>query len=391
MKVYFGGWYQRTTLHLSELFDLFAYGKSQLNLASEKLASLKSNLDFNTVERQYDFLEYILAKTNSGITLKYYEDGLYVLETETDDIMVGQTLLEDYFNQKLNPAVSYIFSLGAPTPKVLANIKTVHPTIVATIAKIEIEKYGQVYSKISSQGITVYKTPSYIFVTAPANKKEIIEGLVGMQIFFREFKDQMEKYLNIHRVIWEEISKLRNQEYITGRQVPTLISKLENYQYTINLISSRINQMTVYINTRSSIAQKLSIVEDLSVLFKYKFEGLADTHKYIQELWSMTIRYLNDSLTIVRSIEAKTLNTSIQSLQIITSIGVFSGIIGYLSRDKLPSINTFGVIYLLGLLTIVWGVNKLIKILYKNTRYHTNFPKHESLNDGSNVSHVTYG
>lgn len=379
MKVYYGGWYQRTTLHLSELFDLFAYGKSSLGLSINKLTDLKNDLGFESVERQYDFLEYIIATTNSGIILKYYEDGLYILETETEDIQTGQALLEDYYNQKLHPAVSYIFSLGAPTPKVLANIKTVHPTIVTTSTKLDIEKYQPVYSKISSQGITVYKTPSHIFVTAPANKKEIIEGLVGMQIFFREFKDQMEKYLNIHRTIWEEISKLRSQEYITGRQVSGLISRLENYQYTINLISSRINQMTVYINTRSSIAQKLSIVEDLSVLFKYKFEGLADTHKYIQELWSMTIRYLTDSLTIVRSIEAKTLNTSIQSLQIITSIGVFSGIIGYLSRDKLPSVNTFGIIYLLGLLATVWAVNKLIKILYKNTRYHTNFPKHEQL------------
>jgi len=379
MKVYFGGWYQRTTLHLTELYDLFAFGKSQLSLIPEKLTSLKSDLDFNTVERQYDFLEYILAKTNSGITLKYYEDGLYVLETETDDIQAGQALLEDYYNHKLSPAVSYIFSLGAPTPKVLANIQTVHPTITTTSGKIDLEKFGPIYSKISSQGITVYKTPEFIFITGPASKKDILESLVGMQIFFREFKDQMEKYLNIHRSIWEEISSLRNQEYITGRQVSGLISKLENYQYTINLISSRINQMTVYINTRASIAQKLAIVEDLSVLFRYKFEGLADTHKYIQELWNMTIRYLNDSLTIVRSIEAKTLNTSIQSLQIITSIGVFSGIIGYLSRDKLPSVNTFGVVYLAGLLAIVWGVNKLIKTFYKNTRYHTNFPKHESL------------
>ena len=104
MKVYFGGWYQRTTLHLTELYDLFAFGKSQLSLIPEKLTSLKSDLDFNTVERQYDFLEYILAKTNSGITLKYYEDGLYVLETETDNIQAGQALLEDYSNNKLNPA-----------------------------------------------------------------------------------------------------------------------------------------------------------------------------------------------------------------------------------------------------------------------------------------------
>lgn len=379
MQVYFGGWYQRTTLHLSELFDLFAYGKSRLNLSAEKLTSLKEGLGLTLVERQYNFLEYILAKTDVGITLKYYEDGLYVLETETDNFKDGQSLLKNYYDRKLHPAVSYIFSLGAPTPKVLANIKTVHPSIIINSEKIDIEKYGPVYSKISSKGITVYKTPEYIFISATSGKKEIIESLVESQIFFREFKDQMEKYLNIHRTIWENISRLRDHEYILGKQVSELIIKLENYQYTVNLIESRINQMTTYLKTRSSIAQKQAIVEDLLVLFKYKFEGLEDTHEYIQELWNMTIRYLSDSLVIVRNIEAKSLNTSIQSLQIITSIGVFSSLIGYLSRDTLPSVNRFGMVYLIGLVLVVWCVNKLIRFIYKNKRYHTNFPKRENL------------
>lgn len=36
-KVTYGGWFQRTTLHLSEIYDLFAHGYSNLHLDKEKL------------------------------------------------------------------------------------------------------------------------------------------------------------------------------------------------------------------------------------------------------------------------------------------------------------------------------------------------------------------
>jgi len=130
MKITVGGWYQRTTLHLSEIYGFLAEGYSKLNLSKEKLSEYRQALNIKSVVRESSYLEYILLQTSDGITIKYYEDGLYVLEIESNDIKISQQKLVDYFENKFNPAIAYIFSLGAPTPKILANIKTDHPTVI---------------------------------------------------------------------------------------------------------------------------------------------------------------------------------------------------------------------------------------------------------------------
>ena len=88
----FGGWYQRTTLHLSEIYDLFARGKSNLNLDKGKLNNFLHNFDFVSVTREWGDLEYIKCKTRNGIEVRYYEDGLYILEITTNDVKSGQKI-----------------------------------------------------------------------------------------------------------------------------------------------------------------------------------------------------------------------------------------------------------------------------------------------------------
>ena len=46
-KITFGGWYQRTTLHLSEIYNLLSKGKSDLELNGAKLKNLHEKLNFS--------------------------------------------------------------------------------------------------------------------------------------------------------------------------------------------------------------------------------------------------------------------------------------------------------------------------------------------------------
>ena len=380
-KVTYGGWYQRTTLHLSEIYDLFALGKSNLDLSKDKLSELQKSLSFKRVSRVQGYLEFVMAETNSGIIVKYYEDGLYVLEIPCDgNVGESQKTLEDYFSNVLSPAISYIFSLGAPTPKVLANIKTSHPTVITAVddnpANFNVEsKFGPVYSELFSQNkdVAVYKTPNYIFVVAKLGLEKMSGELVEMQIFFREFKDQLEKYLNIHRKIWEEISDIKERKKIRGNEVELIRSELDSYQKTISLISNRINQMGSYIRTRSSISKGLEIEDHLRLLFQFKFEVLTDTLDYIKEIWKMTNDYLNSAIQMIIEVKNQGTSRGIQSLQLITSIGVLSGIIGYLSRDELPKVTAFGAGYFLVIIVTTWLLNYLITKLYSNKKYNLKF------------------
>lgn len=368
----FGGWYQRTTLHLTEIYDFLAYGSSRLDLSKEKLAEFQTELNLQKVTREVGKLEYVKAVTQAGIEIRYYEDGLYVLNAKSDDVDTTQRYLDTYFGEIFEPAISYIFSLGAPTPKILANIRIHHPTVVSLVSKnhsnFEVnEKYGGVYSQVSTKDATVYKTPQYIF--AVSGKKSVLRSLVETQIFFREYKDQLEKYLNIHRIVWEDIANIKERGEITGGEVGKIRSKLDRYQKTIDLINNRINQMGAYINTRRSIAKSAKVEDELVTLFQYKFETLSDTHAYIRELWKMTLNYLNSAIKVVGEIEAQSTNISIQSLRTVTMIGVLSGILGYLAIDEVPKLSGFGAIYFVILIAATWSINKIIQRYYKGRRY----------------------
>lgn len=386
LRVTYGGWYQRTTLHLSEVHFLFMGGKSNLNLSKEKLKKLHKSLKLVSVSREPGYFEYVKAMTESGIEIRYYEDGLYTLEIITeslDTIDATHDILEDYFQNRLQPALSYIFSRGAPTPKKLANIQTVHPVVVSFRESEHSKKtanfimdesvFGQVYSKISSNSLTVYKTPKYIFISASLDSTKSLVDLIGMQIFFREFKDQLEKYLHIHRTIWEEISSIKEAKVIKGRDVETLRGRLDSYQKTISLISNRINQMGTYVGTRSSIAKNLEIERDLVQLFEYKFETLSDTLTYIKEIWKMTGDYLSSAIANMVEIKNQSTSNNLKSLQTITSIGVISGVLGYLSASKLPSISFSGLIYFIILFGMTWVMNYVIVRKYQNKKYSLKF------------------
>jgi hypothetical protein len=375
--VTFGGWYQRTTLHLSEIYDLFALGRSDLNLSVDKIRQFHHSFEFTSVTREPGDLEYIRAVTRHGIEVRYYEDGLYILELRSTDIKSAQDRLLHYFEHYLNPAISYIFSLGAPTPKVLADIKTTHPTVVSAnsskpLSILKSYNFGDVYSQITSKSLSVYKTPQYIIIFSPASSAYTRE-LIEMQIFFREFKDHLQRYLNIHREIWEEISDIKEKGTIVGSDVEGIRSRLDSYQKTISLIKSRINQMGTYVHTRSSLAKKLKVEDDLLSIFQYKFETLTDTHSYIQEIWKMTQEYVDTAIQVVVEVKNQTTNNSINSLRLITTIGVLSGIFGYLSKDKFPEITFIGIWYFFVLLLGTWLINQLIGYFYKKAKYKLKF------------------
>lgn len=380
-KVNFGGWYQRTTLHLTEIYSFLAHGYSKLDLSKDKLLSYQNKLNLQNVTREVGYLEFVKAETKEGIVINYFEDGLYTLEYMTDDIENGKILLENYFNEKFNPAISYIFSLGAPTPKVLANIEVAHSAVVTFTSpnnqnfKLDKRKFGEIYSKLSLGGITVYKTPNYIFVATTAENENIVDDLADMQIFFREFKDQLEKYLNIHRIVWEEISQIKEKGFIKGSEIEEIRTRLDQYRKTINLIKSRINQMSVYIQTRASISKELKIDKYLTSLFQYKFEILIDTHAYISEIWQMTTDYILTAIDVVKDLENRTINQNLKTLQVITSIGVVAALIGYLTIENLPKVTLMGLVYLVSLIAIIFPINFLISFIYKNLKYRITFPE----------------
>jgi hypothetical protein len=160
---------------------------------------------------------------------------------------------------------------------------------------------------------------------------------------------------------------------VKGKDVEAIRGKLDGYQKTISLIENRINQMSSYVHTRSSIAKNLDIEKDLVSLFEYKFETLTDTLAYIKEIWKMTKDYLASAVGNLIEIKNQSTSNNLKSLQTITSIGVISGVLGYLSANKLPTISRSGAIYFIILFTLTWGMDKLLRKQSQNKKYSLKF------------------
>ena len=133
--------------------------------------------------------------------------------------------------------------------------------------------------------------------------------------------------------------------------------------------------MPSYARTRASLAKNLEIEKQLVELFQYKFEDLFNTHSYIKEIWSMTRDYVNSAIHVLVEVANKSNVSGIKSIQILASIGVFVGIISYLTKDTLPKFSKIGLFYFLILIGAVILIDYLIKFFTKNKKYELKFPE----------------
>lgn len=378
-KITFGGWFQRTTLHLTEVYRFLKIADSKLNLDKNKLKIYKKELNLKEVKRVQGYLEYIQAKTNSGITIRYYEDGLYVFEKDSEDIEKDSKELKEYFEKKWKPAISYIFSLGAPTPKILSNIKDDHPIVVGEAVtnlksyKINKKELGVPYAETISKNAHVFKTDKYIVTIVSKRAKKDLAQLIDMQIFFREFKLQLHKYLYIHRKIWEDIAAIKEKKKIKGKDADFYRSKLDGYQKTIKLIENRINQMDAYAKTRASLSKQLGLENDLKIHFEYKHEDLFNTLEYIKEIWKMTIDYVNSAIEIIKEIKTKATTKGIKSIQLLLSVGAVAGIVRLMNPKYIPQIDVSVAIFMIGLFGVSYLIDLFLKLRTSNKEYKLKF------------------
>lgn len=377
-KVYIGGWFQRTTLQLSEIYDFLKDARSELNLDKKKLVRLHDALELSNIEYGVDGLEYLKATTRLGINIKIFEDGLIVLNDEDINefsLFNDIDALADYYDNKLSPAINYIFSLGAPVPKELANIETVFPyfivldkasknDIATLLAKTEKEKYFE----YSNKDYDVVRGNKYYFINNKTKAIDQVERYIEEQIFIREFKGQLHRYLNLHRIIWEKIDAVKENAKVKGKDIVAFTSKIDGYKKTVNLIDSRINQMTTYISTREKIAKSDNSLTESLALIGYRYETLKNTVYYMQQIWSMTKNYLNQAETLFDGLESQVTEKSIGNLTIVSTMGVGASLID-LFTESAPTFSMFGILYFFILAFVGWSVNKIMRKISENRKF----------------------
>lgn len=378
-NIYIGGWFQRTMLQLTEIYDFLRNCESRLKLDKAKLKRLHDALEIESIEYATAGLEYLIFETKVGISIKIYEDGLIVLndkKSNKDTLFDDLKGLETYYEKKLSPALNYLFSLGAPVPKELAGIKTVYPYFIVLdnakneeILKLIEGADRKKYYEFSDDNVYILRGDQYYFINNKKKKSLPIERYVEEQIFIREFKGQLHHYLNLHRTIWERIADVKENAKIKGKDIIKYSNKIDGYEKTINLVDTRINQMGTYLRTREKIAKNDKELSEFLGVMGYRYETLADTLSYMQDLWDMTQNYVKQAKSLFKDLQGEVTEKSLSSLTIVTSMGVGASLLGYFDATSWPSISGFGIAYFFILALIGWAVSTIMGTIKKRRTY----------------------
>ncbi len=373
--LYLGYWYQRTSLHLSEVYDFLKYGTSPLNLNKEKLQHLLSEMTLKKVSFTIDILEYIELEAEDNIKIRFYEDGLVVMAKPFHKIEEAKTQLSEYYANRFIPAISYLFSLGAPVPKELAKTKSTYTYFLITqhankeAVDILLKELGEKeYFEFMNEDIAIYRGDTHYVINS--NKDFAgIEQLIEMFIFFSEFKAQLHQYLDLHRSVWEKIEKIKEQGAILGRNIEKQRHELESYKKSIELIDGRMEQMGLYISTRSSIVQKSGWGDVLTKVLEFKYENLRHNLDYVKSLWKMTKQYVDSAIQLFNEINQTSTKYAVNVLTIISSVGIVGVILSHLVKTEYPQVSSIGIFYLLLLLSVSFFIHRFTGFIFKSIRY----------------------
>ena len=108
-NVYIGGWFQRTMLQLSEIYDFLREATTKLALDQDKLIEYRKNLQIGRIDYGVQGEEYIEFTTALNIKVKIFEDGLIILNNHNvseDTLFADIDALTDYFTD--NEATIFI-------------------------------------------------------------------------------------------------------------------------------------------------------------------------------------------------------------------------------------------------------------------------------------------
>lgn len=334
--VYLGTWIQRTSIHLEEIYRFLKNREGIKGLDPKKLDELWERLKTQEVifheETEFDFLEAKCGRATVSIT----EDGIILLSFPPGEIRQTMTELERFYSGQFGPVLMYLFSRGAPLPKELKEVREAYPILLAVRSSSDAEAKellkeldDQLISSVHSEDVDIFsgQKVNLFNMRGETIDKDVLEEFLRNIVFFREFKNQLSHYLNLHRSMWDQISNIRESKTIRYRDFPAVRQQILEFLKTLSFVKARIAQMGDIITARSS-SINASLKDKLSDLGLNRFEHLGADRKYISHLWEMTISYVNGTLNLLESLFQENTQRELAAVKFITFIAAITGFFG---------------------------------------------------------------
>lgn len=337
-RAYVGTWFPRTFLHLKELFLFFHSKQGIAGLDPKQVRSYWKSLSPTLVElhEEGDF-DHLIVRCGH-VDISFTEDGIVLLQSNGMNPKRALEQLEEFYSSRLGPAVTYLFSRGAPLPKELVNVQEVYPIplVVKQLSSTEIEEIFRefkdaVISTATSKSVHVCSGEKVIVLNIQKGSRfenqDELEELIRYIVFFREFEAQLARYLELHRELWDRISRIRESGTLRYKDFPAIREEILDFLKTISFVKARLGQMEDIMEEREAIAAD-AFKSDLTAIGMYRFGALKAERGYIQNLWLMTEEYIKGTLTLLDSLFSENTQRELQALKMVTVVAAVTGFFG---------------------------------------------------------------
>ncbi len=391
-QVYLGTWFQRTSLHLKELFQFLKYKKFAVELDKKRMEHLWESLKIKEVEfiGNNEFDEVVAYCRN--VILSVTEDGIILLTTEEKDIKKAKKILESFYTEFLAPALTFLFSKGAPLPKILDQASASYPLLCVTegakerdILKLYEQNNDELITRLQGGHLQVCLGDEISIFQIEKPRKFSVEHtreLLHYVTFFREFEKQLKKYLFLHRTMWEEITAIREAEEMLYKDFPRIREQILLHMKTLSFVKARLAQMKDIMQEREHTIDP-HIKEELKSLGLLKFDHLIANQKYITHLWQMTIEYVKSSLSLLESLYQENTQKELNAIKFITFGALVTGFFGmniaFPWEDRWLDAKWSSVVVIFIILSLMLSFYYILKIAIYNRNFLVS--KRKSLHD----------
>lgn len=337
-KIYLGIWFPRTSIHLKEIYRFLKYKETLPFLNDVSAEGYWKNLDVKEADYyEGEYFDFLVAKSKEVKTI-FTEDGVIVNEIKVGwDVKKELTNLQDFYLKKLSPALSFLFSMGAPIPKDLTKVEETHPAYLVGKDLTDKNVFNllkifddHILSKTFDSKLEIFNGEKITIINIKKKiKKEddYLNELIQNLIFFREFEKQLANYLHIHRTIWEKISVIRDSQSIYFKDIKKSRDELLDILETLSFVKARLRQMRDILKGRERSIDK-ELKKHLISLGCERFSLYSSDVDYIENLWQSTIDYANSALGLINSVFEENTQKELNALRFMTLLGVIVGFFG---------------------------------------------------------------
>lgn len=332
-NIYIGSWFPKTKLHLDEFHGFLQDCKVNPELDQQRATALHRKLKPENISSSITAkdLAEVSASNTKGYQYSYYEDGLLLLKSRVKNFRKSRGDLVDFYQNILTPCLAFVFSRGAKGLEIIRLPKLPKKifTVTQNASSKSIEKFlNQENEKIQNHYkfklFEVFFSENLVIINLKKTfSQKSIDGIIQELIFLTEINRHFYWLLQTHRYIWDEAEKILESKGIKAQNIPTYIENLTRYYRNTTNVNSRIDQMSVVLNTRE---KKLQDITDKKWqrYFENKFRKTKLEAQYIKKLFLMTSNFLKNNINYLSSIYQQLSAESNRKLQFLFLANVVS-------------------------------------------------------------------